>query len=291
MAVLERPVQIKVISDANEMREWSRAQRVAGKTIGFVPTMGALHEGHMSLVHASVAKNDATVASIFVNPAQFAPNEDFDSYPRTFEGDARMCEDAGIDVIYAPDKSKMYPEGYSTYVEVHELQDNLCGKSRPIFFRGIATVVTKLFNVVEPDRAYFGQKDAQQAAIIKRMVEDLDFAITVEVMPIVREASGLAMSSRNRYLTEEEKTRGLGLSRGLREAERLIAEGERDPEVIKNVVRDAMDEFDRFDYVEVVDADTIQPIERIAGRVLIAGAGYMGEARLIDNIICEVSER
>lgn len=275
---------VEILRDKDAMRHWSRAQRAAGKRIGLVPTMGALHEGHLSLARAAVEECDATVMSIFVNPAQFGPNEDLDSYPRTFDDDVRMAAEIGIEAIYAPEAVSAYPDGYATYVEVHGLQDRLCGASRPVFFRGIATVVTKLFNVVSPHVAYFGQKDAQQAAIITRMTKDLDFDIDVRVLPIVREEDGLAMSSRNRYLTDEERQRGLGLSRGLREAERLLNEGERDPEVINNVVREAMKEFDEFDYAEVVDPETIQPVERIEGPVIVAAAGYMGKARLIDNL-------
>lgn len=279
---------MKILRDANAMRAWSRAQRAAGRTIGFVPTMGALHEGHRSLIDASAAENDATVVSIFVNPAQFAPHEDLDKYPRTWDADLAMCEAAGAEAIYAPDKEGMYPEGYSTYVEVHGLQDGLCGASRPIFFRGVATVVTKLFNVVEPDRAYFGQKDAQQAAVIVRMVRDLGFAIDIRVMPIVREADGLAMSSRNRYLDGEQRKRALCLSRALNRGVALMADGERNAEAVKAAMREEMTEADAFDYAEAVDAETLTPLDAIRGKTLLAVAAIVGPARLIDNATYEV---
>jgi pantoate--beta-alanine ligase len=280
--------KVEVIRDAAEMRAWSRRKRAEGKTIGCVPTMGALHEGHLSLMRASVAQNDVTIATLFVNPAQFAPHEDLDKYPRTWDDDLRMCEEVGVDVIYAPLPSAMYPEGYSTYIEVHKLQDGLCGVSRPVFFRGVATVVAKLFNTVDPDHAYFGQKDAQQAAIIQRMVRDLDFAVTIHVMPIIREKDGLAMSSRNRYLTGEQRQRALCISRAVFKGETMMMQGERDAETIKAAVREAMDKTDGIDYVELVSADDIVPLERVQGRVLLAVAAKVGEARLIDNVICEV---
>lgn len=287
MSISVTSPSIEVLRDKAAVRAWSREQRAAGKTVGLVPTMGALHDGHLSLARAAVEGCDATVMSIFVNPAQFGPGEDLDSYPKTFDDDCRMAQEAGIDVIYAPDTSATYPDGYATYIEVHGLQDHLCGASRPVFFRGIATVVAKLFNVVEPTTAYFGQKDAQQAAIIQRMTHDLDFDIDIRVMPLVREADGLAMSSRNRYLTPEERERGLALSRGLSEVRRLLEDGERSVAVIKESIRHAMAGFDNFDYAEVVDLETIQPVDRIEGPVLIAAAGYMGKARLIDNIVWE----
>ncbi|HEO72399.1 MAG TPA: pantoate--beta-alanine ligase, partial [Candidatus Hydrogenedentes bacterium] len=197
------------------MRAWSADRHCEGKRIGFVPTMGALHEGHASLVRASVAENDVTVVSIFVNPTQFAPNEDFDQYPRTFDADRQLCENIGADVIYAPTAAGMYPEGHQTYVTIGDVSKRLCGASRPTFFRGVATVVTKLFCAVRPDRAYFGQKDAQQCAVIKRMTRDLDLGVDIVEMPIVREPDGLAMSSRNTYLSPEERVRALCLARAL----------------------------------------------------------------------------
>ncbi len=274
---------MKILESAKEMRRWSRDQRRHGRTIGFVPTMGALHEGHASLIRESVAKNDVTVLSIFVNPAQFAPHEDFDTYPRTFETDRAMAAALGAVAIYAPRSDSVYPEGYATYVHVERLSDGLCGGSRPVFFRGISTVVAKLFNVVEPDRAYFGQKDAQQCAIIKRMVRDLEFDIDIIEMPIIREADGLAMSSRNRYLSEGDRQRALNLSRALQHARELLDAGERDAAKVIDAVRSAMQDVP-IDYIALVDADDIAPVEKIDRPILIAVAANIGPARLIDNI-------
>ncbi|MCC6698737.1 MAG: pantoate--beta-alanine ligase [Candidatus Hydrogenedentes bacterium] len=279
-----------IIRTPAEMRDWSLAARATGSTIGFVPTMGALHEGHASLLRAAAAQNDKAVASIFVNPTQFAPNEDFAAYPRTFDADRAMCEEAGIGVIYAPDANALYPEGYATYVNVEKVSAGLCGASRPIFFRGVATVVAKLFNTVLPHRAYFGQKDAQQCAVIRRMTRDLDFGVEIVEMPTVREADGLAMSSRNRYLTPEERQQALAISRGLFKARAMMEGGERDSLVLVNAVRNEMDALN-IDYVELVDANTIEPLARATGRVLLAAAAWVGKARLIDNIQYEVPEQ
>ena len=277
---------MKILRTPNEMRRWSREQRAAGRRIGFVPTMGALHEGHASLMRASVADNDVSVASIFVNPTQFAPNEDYGEYPRTWDADLALCEAIGVEAIYYPNAGAMYPEGYATYVEVEGVTDRLCGASRPTFFRGVCTVVTKLFAAVEPDRAYFGQKDAQQAAVITRMTRDLDLGIEIVVCPIVRESDGLAMSSRNKYLNEEERERALCLSQGLFRAQEMLKAGERGIERVLDTVREALAGVE-IDYVEFVDADTIQPVDAIKGRVLLAVAAWVGKTRLIDNIIFE----
>jgi pantoate--beta-alanine ligase len=278
-----------ILHTAEEMRAWSEAERCAGHTVGFVPTMGALHEGHASLMRASVADCDRTVLSVFVNPTQFGPNEDYSRYPRTWDADSALAESIGVDAIYLPDAKGMYPEGYATYVEVERLSDRLCGASRPVFFRGVATVVTKLFNAVRPHRAYFGQKDAQQAAVIRRMTRDLDFGIEIVVMPIVREPDGLAMSSRNRYLSPEERQRALGISRGLKNAQSLLESGIREPETILEAVRNAMEGIE-IDYIELVDADEITPLTEIRGRVLLAVGGWLGGTRLIDNIVFETPE-
>lgn len=281
-----------VLRDPDSMREWSREQRRQGKSIGFVPTMGALHEGHASLMRAAVRENAVSVLSIFVNPRQFGPNEDLDKYPRTFESDSRMAEDIGISAIYAPTASAMYPDGYATYVAVERLTDGLCGRSRPTHFRGVTTVVTKLFLAVLPDRAYFGQKDAQQCAVIRRMTRDLDFGIEIVPMPIVREADGLAMSSRNRYLSPDDRRRALVLSRALEEGRKAMDAGERDPERVLADVRSriAAAEGVELDYAELVDADEMIPLDRIRGRVLLAVAARVGQTRLIDNIEYEVAE-
>ncbi len=274
---------MEVIRIPSEMRAWSLARRCEGRTIGFVPTMGALHEGHLSLMRAAVEHEDLGVLSIFVNPAQFAPHEDFDAYPRNFEADSRMAEEAGMQLIYAPKASAMYPEGYATYVEVEGLNAGLCSRTRPHFFRGVSTVVAKLFNAVLPHRAYFGQKDAQQCAIIARMARDLDMGVEVVEMPIVREPDGLAMSSRNQYLTEADRVRGLCLSRSLFAAEAMLASGERDAKRLVEAVGQGMAEVD-IDYVELVDAATMAPVTRVDGPVVLAVAANVGQARLIDNI-------
>jgi pantoate--beta-alanine ligase len=274
---------MKIIRDKQTMRTWAIAEKAKGRRIGFVPTMGALHEGHASLVREAVARDDVSVASVFVNPTQFAPHEDLDSYPRTFEDDCKLLDALGVDVVYAPDADSMYPEGYATYVAVEGVSEGLCSLSRPHFFRGVATVVTKLFSTVLPDRAYFGQKDAQQCAIIKRMARDLDLAVEVVEMPIIREADGLAMSSRNRYLTPEQREEALRISAALRHAQDLLEAGERDGSALLRAVRERMAPLE-IDYAVLVDAETMVPLETVVGEVLIAVAANMGPARLIDNI-------
>jgi len=274
---------MKVMRDAAEMRRWSRGQLAARRTVGLVPTMGALHAGHISLIEASVARDDVTVVSIFVNPAQFAPHEDFDSYPRTFDEDCAKVEALGATVIYAPTAKAMYDKDYATYVEVERLQEGLCGGTRPHFFRGVATVVTKLFNTVQPDRAYFGEKDGQQAAIIRRMVRDLDFGLEIVTLPTVREEDGLAMSSRNAYLSPSERERGLCLSRALFKARDMLEAGERNARSILAAVEKEMADVE-IDYVSLVDADELTPVERIKGPIMLAVAAKIGKTRLIDNI-------
>ena len=275
---------MEVITEPRAMQAWSRARRCEGHAIGLVPTMGALHAGHVSLMEAATKDNGATIASIFVNPAQFAPNEDFDAYPRTWEGDLEACEKAGIGAIYAPRDKDLYPEGYTSYITVEALDKVLCSRSRPHFFRGVATVVAKLFNACEPDRAYFGEKDGQQLAVIRRMTRDLDFGIDIIGIPTVREPDGLAMSSRNRYLTDAQREIALGLSRGLEKGRALLAAGERDAKVIIEAVRSEVMGVDRIDYIEMVDANEMTPLPEAAGEVMLAVAAWVGEARLIDNI-------
>jgi len=274
---------MKVIRDAEEMRRWSRGQLAARRSIGLVPTMGALHAGHTSLVDASVAADDVTVVSIFVNPAQFAPHEDYETYPRDFDEDCAKVETLGGTLIYAPTAESMYSKDYATYVEVERLQEGLCGGARPHFFRGVATVVAKLFNTVLPDRAYFGEKDGQQAAIIRRMVRDLEFGVEIVTMPTVREADGLAMSSRNAYLSPGERERALSISRALLEARETLEAGERKAERILAPVRKALSSLE-IDYIALVDADELTPVDRIEGRVMLAIAAQIGKTRLIDNI-------
>jgi pantoate--beta-alanine ligase len=245
--------------------------------------MGALHEGHASLMRQSAKDNAVSIASIFVNPTQFAPHEDFDEYPRTWDADLALAEQCGITAVYHPNAKTMYPDGYSTYVRVERVSEGLCGRSRPHFFGGVATVCTKLFNATLPHRAYFGQKDAQQCAVMKRMVRDLDMGVEIVEMPIVREPDGLAMSSRNRYLSAEERARALCLSRALFDAERMLNGGERDGNKILDSVRNAMAPV-RIDYVELVDAEDFQPVARVDGPVVLAVAAFLGDTRLIDNI-------
>lgn len=278
-----------IIDTSEEMRAWSLKQRIAGKAIGCVPTMGAMHDGHTSLVEASVAACDVTVLTIFVNPAQFAPHEDFDQYPRTFEADCAIADRVSVDVVYAPKASTMYPENYATYIEVERLQEGLCGNTRPHFFRGVATVVAKLFNAVTPDKAFFGLKDGQQITIIKRMVRDLDMGIEIVGLPTVREPDGLAMSSRNQYLSAEERERALCISQALFAATALMEEGERDSTCILDSVRETLS-FLEVDYISLVDGYELTPVERVAGPVMLAVAAMVGKTRLIDNIRFEPSD-
>ncbi len=274
---------MKILTTPEAMRAWSDAVRAERRTIGFVPTMGALHEGHASLMRAAVAQNDIAVLSVFVNPAQFAPNEDYDQYPRTFDADRAMAQELGMTAIYAPTPQAMYPDGYSTYVDVKGLGDVLCGASRPGHFRGVTTVVAKLFAAVRPHRAYFGQKDAQQVAVIRRMTADLDLGVEIVEMPIVRDADGLALSSRNKYLSPEERVRALGLSRALCLAQAMLEAGEQQAAPVLEAVREVLHEVE-VDYVELVDAATLARVERITGPVLLAIAARVGATRLIDNV-------
>ena len=281
---------MRVIEKISELKAAVAAQRRAGRTIGLVPTMGYLHEGHLSLVQASRRDNDITVISIFVNPAQFGPNEDFEKYPRDPGGDSRKAEEAGTDIIFAPSADEIYPGGYSTYVDISGITDRMCGKSRPGHFKGVATVVTKLFNIVQPDRAYFGQKDAQQLAVIKKLVRELNMNVEIAACPIVREKDGLAMSSRNVYLNSEERKAALVLSKSIFRAERLIAQGERDSDRVRRTVEGEIrqESLADIDYVTVVDADTLEELRLLKGRVLVAVAAKFGRTRLIDNAVVEV---
>ncbi|MBP7705840.1 MAG: pantoate--beta-alanine ligase [Candidatus Aminicenantes bacterium] len=277
MILVETVAGMKALS-----REWKRA----GKTVGFVPTMGYLHEGHLSLVRESKTRADVTAVSIFVNPTQFGPNEDLDKYPRDLAKDAAYLERAGVDVLFHPPAAEVYPPGYRTYVEVEGLQDKLCGRSRPGHFRGVATVVLKLFETVGPDLAFFGAKDAQQVLIIERMARDLDLGVEVVTCPLVREPDGLALSSRNAYLSPEERQAALALSIGLRWAERAVAAGERDPAKVVAGIRAVLEAepLARIDYVEAVDPETLEPVAEMRGRVLVAVAAFVGSTRLIDNV-------
>lgn len=281
---------MKIISTIREMQNESDALRQAGKTIGFVPTMGYLHEGHLSLVRLAKLRADVVVLSIFVNPTQFGPQEDFDRYPRDFERDERLARQEGVDILFAPSAEEMYPPGYCTWVNVEKLTETLCGASRPGHFRGVTTVCTKLFLAVKPHFAVFGQKDAQQAVVIRRMVKDLNFGIDIIVAPIVREPDGLAMSSRNLYLSPEEKMAALVIPQSLRLAENLVKEGERQVPRIISAMREKISTQPevRIDYIAIVNPETLEPLQQITSEALIAIAAYVGKARLIDNTIVRV---
>ena len=283
---------MRMITAIPEMKAAVRAVKDRNETIGFVPTMGYLHEGHLSLVRSARQKTRVTIASIFVNPTQFGPNEDFKAYPRDFDRDAAMLEGEGVDLLFHPSAGEMYPEGHRTTVEVLDLQDKLCGRSRPGHFRGVCTVVLKLFEIVRPDIAFFGQKDAQQAIILKRMVRDLDLEVRLEILPIVREADGLAMSSRNTYLSPAERKAALVLSRSLREAEERIRRGKRNANALLAEMREMVgrESLARVDYIEAVDMDRLDPVPEIADGTLIALAVYIGKIRLIDNLIVSLEK-
>lgn len=261
--------------------------RLAGQRLGLVPTMGALHEGHLSLVRAACASSDVVAASIFVNPTQFGPNEDLAKYPRSFERDCEMLEREGVDFIFAPSVEEMYPAGAVTWVTVDELSGKLDGHSRPGHFRGVATVVAKLFHVVEPDKAFFGQKDAAQVAIIRRMVRDLNLPVEIVVCPIVREPDGLAMSSRNAYLDPEQRRRALVLQRSLIRVQKMSEAGERDVARLIAAGREtfAQENSVRLDYLEILNPDTLDPVSDITQGALVAVAAYVGTTRLIDNVL------
>ena len=278
---------MRIQETIDDMRAASRAARLTGLRLGLVATMGALHDGHLSLVRAAEAQCDVVVVSIFVNPLQFGPNEDLGKYPRTFERDCELLEREGIDFLFAPSAEEMYPADAVTYVTVEGLSHKLCGRSRPGHFRGVTTVVAKLFDIVEPDLAFFGQKDAAQATIIRRMVRDLNFPIEVMVCPIVREPDGLAMSSRNAYLSPQERKSALVLYRSLGEVKRRFEQGERKA---ANLIEAggrvlAQESAVRLDYLEVVDPDTLDPLPELDRPALVAVAALVGTTRLIDNIL------
>ncbi len=268
-------------------REVVKAWKKQDLTVGLVPTMGFLHEGHESLIRRSVSENDRTVVSVFVNPMQFGKNEDLESYPRDFGRDSRICREAGADLVFHPSPEEMYPPNFFTYTDMDTITEGLCGSDRPGHFRGVCTVVSKLFHIVSPDRAYFGQKDAQQLAVIRKMVRDLDFGLEVIGCPTVRESDGLAKSSRNTYLTEEERRQAVVIYRSLRHAEHAIAAGERDTMVIRREMVRMIEEepLAQIDYVEFVDWELLQPVERLEQPALIAVAVRFGKTRLIDNYL------
>lgn len=281
---------MRIIEGINELKAILKEYRRTGKTIGLVPTMGYLHNGHLSLVGASRQQNDITVMSIFVNPTQFGPNEDYEKYPRDMEADSQKAEAAGVDVLFAPSVAEMYPRGYNTYVETFGITEVLCGKSRPGHFKGVCTVVLKLFNIVGPDRAYFGQKDAQQSVVIRKMASELNVPVEIIVCPIVREKDGLAMSSRNVYLSADERKAALVLSGSLNKAAAAVRDGERETEKLKDGIKEMIggEKLADIDYVEILDGDTLEYKERLSGKMLFALAVKFGHTRLIDNIVVEV---
>ncbi len=282
---------MKIISSISRLRREIDLLKRDGKRVGFVPTMGALHEGHLSLIRRARKDNDVVVVSIFVNPTQFGPGEDFSRYPRNFKRDRALCRAEGVDIIFYPSTEEMYPQPYRTFVEIRELDRHLCGRSRPGHFKGVCSVVAKLFNIVSPDIAYFGQKDIQQAIIIKQMIKDLNFPIKMKIMPIIREKDGLAMSSRNAYLSEKERREATVLYRSLCLARDMIRKGERRPgRIIKEMQGLIAGTSGRVDYIEIVDIESLAPIKRLKeqDKIVVALAVWFGKARLIDNIIVTV---
>lgn len=278
---------MQISGSIKETRNQVKSWKEQGLKVALVPTMGYLHEGHKSLIDRARAENDRVVVSIFVNPMQFGPDEDLEAYPRDLERDSKICEEGGVDLIFHPEVEEMYGPDFHSFVDMTVLPEKLCGASRPVHFKGVQTVVTKLFHIIPAHRAYFGQKDAQQLAIIRRMVIDLDFDIEIIGCPIIREADGLAKSSRNTYLSEEERKQAVILNASLEEAMKAIEEGEQDAAKIKAKITEKLNTcpLARIDYVEVVSFDNIQPIDKIEGAVLIAIAVYIGTTRLIDNRI------
>lgn len=280
---------IKIVHTIEEVRTQVKEWRKNGESVGLVPTMGYLHEGHQSLIKKSVEQNDRTVVSVFVNPMQFAPTEDLESYPRDLNADAKLCTETGADLIFNPEPEEMYKNGFCSFVDMIGPTAELCGKSRPIHFRGVCTVVSKLFNIVQPDRAYFGQKDAQQLAVIKRMVLDLNVPIEIVGCPIIREDDGLAKSSRNTYLNDEEHKAALILSKTIFMGKKLVEDGLTDAKELVRLMKENIETepLAKIDYVEVVDFSDISIKDEISDNTLVAMAVYIGKTRLIDNFIVE----
>jgi len=278
-----------LVEEKNKTREIIKEWKSKGYSIGFIPTMGYLHRGHLSLMEKARRENDKLVVSIFVNPIQFGPNEDYDKYPRDMAGDIEMCKSVNVDLIFAPSVSDMYKTPNQVYVDVEKLGDVLCGAKREGHFRGVSTVVAKLFNIISPDKAYFGEKDYQQLVIIKKMVDDLDFDLEIIPCAIVREEDGLAISSRNSYLSREERKAALILSESLSRARQAMIGGERDVSIIKNIITNELSQepLAVIDYVELVDAIELRPVARVSERILVAVAVFIGKTRLIDNFIFE----
>ena len=284
---------MEIIETIDSVRSLVRAARGKGKKIGFVPTMGALHIGHVSLIKAAVANCDFVVVSIFVNPTQFGPGEDFEKYPRPLENDLEICRNTGVDVVFIPPVKQMYPQENLTWVNVEKLTEQLCGRNRPVHFRGVATVCAKLFNIVEPDFAFFGQKDGQQAIVIKRMVADLNMPLKIVICPTVRQPDGLAISSRNQYLTQNQKKDATLIYKSLQKCREMIDAGVKDTQEITTRMRKILQQAPsiEIEYVSIVDAETLQAIDYIAGSILAAVAVKIGSARLIDNILVDTGKQ
>lgn len=282
---------MKVVDSISRMATLARMLRKEGKSVGFVPTMGALHEGHLTLARTAKKHTDTVVMSIFVNPLQFGPAEDLEKYPRDFKRDEMLAMNAGVDILFHPSVREMYPDSFATAVTVERLTEGLCGASRPGHFRGVTTVVAKLFGIVKPTVAYFGQKDAQQAAVIRKMAEDLNMDVEIKVLPTVRDTDGLALSSRNAYLTQTERADAAILFRALTKALGMIDAGERDPRAVVAAMREMIEKIPsaRIDYLAIVDARDLRPLDAIRGDVLIALAVFIGKTRLIDNVIRKVT--
>ncbi|NOY58214.1 MAG: pantoate--beta-alanine ligase [Calditrichaeota bacterium] len=281
---------MKTVTDIENMQSYAEKTRREGKVIALVPTMGFLHEGHLSLIRMADKAADLVVTSIYVNPTQFGPSEDVDQYPRDIDHDTTLAQQAGTDVLFVPTDKAMYPQGYQTFVTAEKLTRSLCGAFRPTHFRGVTTIVTKLFNIVKPHIAIFGQKDAQQAIVIRQMTRDLNFDVEIKVAPIIRHEDGLAMSSRNKYLTPQQRSEAPVLYQSLCEAQKMIEGGERNPNVVKKYTQKMIDTIasSKIDYIEIVDAVTLEAVREIKGNILIALAVYIGKARLIDNILIKV---
>jgi pantoate--beta-alanine ligase len=277
---------LKVIKKIDELRA-ELNQYKNNKTIGFVPTMGYFHDGHLSLMDRAKKEADIVVVSLYVNPTQFGPNEDLDVYPRNFERDEKLAEEHGVDILFYPDNHEMYPHGYKTYVYTEDLSQKLCGKSRANHFRGVTTIVTKLFNIVQPDLAVFGQKDHQQAIIIQRMVKDLNMPIKIIVSPIIREKDGLAMSSRNKYLSKDERNQAVILYQSLQKAKKLVENGELDATILKEKIREEIStsSLAKIEYIEIINDKNLNSVEKIEAGTFAAVAVYFGKTRLIDNIV------
>ena len=280
---------MKIAHTINEVKSCVREWKKAGLSIGLVPTMGYLHEGHASLIERARKENDKVIVSDFVNPIQFGPKEDLATYPRDFDADCKLCESLGADLIFNPEPDEMYSGDFHSYVGVNTLSEGLCGKSRPIHFNGVCTVVSKLFNITEADRAYFGQKDAQQLAIVRRMVRDLNYNIEIIGCPIIREEDGLAKSSRNTYLKADEREKATILHKALTKGEEMVREGEKDAKAVISAVSDMIssEPLAKIDYVDIVDWNELQEVDKINGPILMAVAVYIGSVRLIDNFIVE----